>query len=96
MTRIRVDADEIVTLGHQLIALADALSAAGDGSVDRWAFGGDPSGDAFEELVGQWRLHRLRLVASLADLGEAALTAGGVYVDTESALAGRLLTGGPQ
>ncbi len=94
MTTIRVDATEVARLGDALHALAEEVAASGDGSVDRWALGPGRSGAAFEELVGHWRLQRLRLADALAQLGDGARTAGGLYADTEAVIGGRLTLGG--
>jgi uncharacterized protein YukE len=94
MTTIRVDAAEVSRLGDALHALAEELAASGDGSIDRWALGPGRSATAFEDLVGHWRLHRLRLAQALATLGDGARAAGGLYADTERAIGGRLTIGG--
>jgi hypothetical protein len=83
MTIIRVDGAEVAELG---VALADTgadLLLMGDPSAERWALGPGESGAAIEELLGGWRRQRLALGTVLSELGDAAVTAGSVYVDTE-------------
>ena len=94
MTGFRVDAEEVARLGTALSVLADDLSCAGEGSVDRWALGPGRSGAAFEELVSHWRLQRLRLAQALEALSQSAAAAGGLYADTEAVIGGRLMIGG--
>lgn len=94
MTSFRVDAEEVARLGTALSVLADDLSCAGEGSVDRWALGPGRSGAAFEELVSHWRLQRLRLAQALEALSQSAAAAGGLYADTEAVIGGRLMIGG--
>lgn len=94
MTSFRVDPDEVARLGATLRVLADDISSAGDGSIDRWALGPGRSGDAFDELVSHWRLQRLRLSQALEALAHGASAAGGFYAETESVIGGRLLLGG--
>lgn len=94
MTSFRVDADEVRAFGEALCALAEEVAASGNGSIDRWALGPGASGAAFEELISGWRLQRLRLAEALDQLGQGARIAGGLYVDTETAIGGRLIVGG--
>jgi uncharacterized protein YukE len=94
MTRIRIDAEGIAELGATLEDLADSLAHARDGRADRWALGPGDSAAAFDDLVTHWRVQRLALARSLADLGAAARTAGPVYVSAEQAIGGRFLVGG--
>jgi uncharacterized protein YukE len=93
MPSVRVDAAQVTTLGLRLLDLADELAAQGNPQIDAWAFGPGQSASAFEEVVAQWQLHRLRLCGALAGLGEGAVTAGGLYVDVEETN-GRLMIGG--
>lgn len=93
MSSIRVDPAAVTALGVRLLDLADELAQQGDPDVDAWAFGPGQSAAAFSEVVAAWQLHRLRLCSALAGLGEAALDAGGLYVDVE-ATNGRLMIGG--
>ena len=51
-------------------------------------------GSAVEELLGGWRRVRLALGGSLTELGEAAVGAGSLYLDTETGVS-RSLAGGP-
>ncbi len=93
MTTYRVDAGEVAALGEALLDLAEALARVGDPRPDLWALGPGESGTALGELLGGWRLVRLRTAEDLAALGEAAVAAGGLYVDTESAVRRRLVGG---
>jgi hypothetical protein len=93
MTQYRVDGAQVLALGASLAELAESLALAGDPEADRWALGPGESGAAVEELLGGWRLARLRLAEQLTGLGEATVTAGGLYVSTESGV-GRELAGG--
>ena len=95
MSSFRVDAEAVKQLGLDLLDLADELGAQGEGDDDAWALGHGEAAAAFVELVGRWRLERGRLCTALSDLGEAAVTAGGLYVDVES-LVGRSMVGGVQ
>jgi hypothetical protein len=95
MTTYRVDAAEVAALGESLADLAEALALMGDPEPDLWALGPGSAGAALGELVGGWQLARLRTAEQLALLGEAAVSAGGLYLDTESGVR-RSLTGGPR
>ncbi len=95
MTSYRVDAGEVAALGEGLLDLAGSLALVGDPRPDLWALGPGRAGGALGELLGGWRLARLRAAEDLTALGEAAAAAGGLYLDTESAVA-RSLAGGPR
>jgi hypothetical protein len=83
MTIIRVDGAEVAELGVALAETGADLLLMGDPSAERWALGSGESGPAVEALLGGWRRQRTSLGRSLSELGEAAVTAGSVYVDTE-------------
>ena len=93
MTTIRVDAAEVAELGVALTEAGADLLAMGDPAAERWALGPGDAGPAVEELLGGWRRARLALGRSLGELGEAAVGAGSLYVDTEAGLS-RSLSGG--
>lgn len=93
MTTYRVDAGEVAALGAALLDLAESLALVGDPEPDLWALGPGQAGTALGELLGGWRLTRLRTAEHLAAMGEAAASAGALYLDTESAV-GRSLAGG--
>ena len=84
MTIIRVDGAQVAELGVALAETGADLQLMGDPSAERWALGPGECGPAVEELLGGWRRQRLALGAALSALGEAAVTAGSVYVDTEA------------
>ena len=84
MTTIRVDAAEVAELGVALAETGADLLLLGDPSVERWALGPGAAGPAVEELLGGWRHVRLALAESLTGLGEAAVEAGSLYLDTEA------------
>lgn len=93
MTTIRVDAAEVAELG---VALADTgadLLLMGDPAAERWALGPGATGAAVEELLGGWRRVRLAVGESLTVLGDAAVDAGALYLDTEAGVS-RSLFGG--
>lgn len=94
MTTVRVDADGVLALGASLAEVAAGLAAMGDPGADRWAVGPGESGPALEELLGGWQRTRLQLAAALADLGDATVGAGGLYVDTEAGVSRSLIGGG--
>ena len=94
MTTIRVDAAEVAELGVALAETGGDLLLLGDPAAERWALGPGDAGPALEELVGGWRRARLVLGGALVDLGEAAVDAGAVYVETEAGVS-RSLLGGP-
>ncbi|HET9021625.1 MAG TPA: hypothetical protein VFN34_07045 [Ornithinibacter sp.] len=94
MPRIRVDAAEVAELGVALSETGADLLLMGDPSADRWALGPGQCGPAVEELLGGWRRVRLALGGSLTELGEAAVGAGSLYLDTETGVS-RSLVGGP-
>jgi hypothetical protein len=94
MSWIRVDAAEVAELGVALSETGADLLLMGDPSADRWALGPGECGPALEELRGGWRRVRLALGGSLLDLGEAAVGAGSLYLDTEAGVS-RGLAGGP-
>ncbi len=94
MTTYRVDAETVLEVGAALLDLAEGLATMGDPHADRWAFGPGRTGGAVEELLGGWRHGRLRLADALTGLGEAAVDAGGAYLDTEAGLSHRI-GGGP-
>jgi len=60
---------------------------------ERWALGPGAAGPAVEELLGGWRRVRLAVGESLTALGDAAVDAGALYVDTEAGVS-RSLFGG--
>jgi hypothetical protein len=93
MTWIRVDAAEVAELGVALTETGADLLLMGDPAADRWALGPGDTGPAVEELLGGWRRVRLALGASLSELGEATVAAGGLYLDTEAGISGTLLGG---
>lgn len=94
MTTYRVAPETVLATGAALVDLAQGLALMGDPSADRWALGPGAVGPAVEELLGGWRHARLGLAAEVAALGEAAASAGGLYVDTEAGVS-RSLGGGP-
>ena len=65
----------------------------GDPAAERWALGPGEAGPAVEELLGGWRHVRLALGESLTGLGDAAVDAGSLYLDTEAGVS-RSLFGG--
>ena len=93
MSTIRVDAAEIAELGVALAETGADLLLMGDPSAERWALGPGDTGPAVEELLGGWRRSRLALSAVLGDLGDAAVGAGAVYVDTETGVSRSVLGG---
>ena len=93
MTTIRVDAAEVAELGVALAETGADLLLMGDPAADRWALGPGATGPAVEELLGGWRRVRLALGESLSELGDAAVGAGSLYVDTEAGVS-RSLFGG--
>ncbi len=93
MSSYRVDAAEVAALGESLVGLAESLALMGDPEPDLWALGPGASGTALRELLGGWRLARLRAAEELTSLGEAAVAAGGLYLGTESGVR-RSLVGG--
>jgi hypothetical protein len=95
MTTIRVDAAEVAELGVALAETGADLLLMGDPATERWALGPGASGPAVEELLGGWRRVRLALGESLTGLGDAAVGAGALYVDTEAGVS-RSLFGGSQ
>ena len=95
MSTVRVDAAEVAELGVALSQTGVDLLLMGDPSAERWALGPGATGPAVEELLGGWRRARLALGAALGDLGDAAVGAGALYVDTEAGVS-RALGGGPR
>jgi hypothetical protein len=93
MTTIRVDATEVAELGVALAETGADLLLMGDPAAERWALGPGATGPAVEELLGGWRRVRLALGESLSELGDAAVGAGSLYVDTEAGVS-RSLFGG--
>lgn len=93
MTTIRVDAAEVAELGVALTETGADLLTMGDPGAERWALGPGEAGPALEELLRGWRRARLALGQSLGGLGEAAVGAGALYVDTEAGVS-RSLFGG--
>ncbi|HYN67242.1 MAG TPA: hypothetical protein VES93_10165 [Ornithinibacter sp.] len=93
MTFIRVDAADVAELGVALAETGADLLLMGDPAAERWALGPGAAGPAVEELLGGWRRVRLALGRSLAELGEAAVDAGSLYLDTEAGVS-RSLVGG--
>ena len=93
MTTIRVDATEVAELGVALAETGADLLLMGDPAAERWALGPGATGPAVEELLGGWRRVRFALGESLSELGEAAVGAGSLYVDTEAGVS-RSLFGG--
>ncbi len=94
MSTFRVDAAEVAALGESLAGLAESLALMGDPQPDLWALGPGASGTALGELLGGWRLARLRTAEHLAGLGEAAVAAGGLYLDTDAGVRRSLVGGG--
>jgi hypothetical protein len=84
MSTYRVDAAEVAALGESLVGLAEGLALMGDPEPDLWALGPGESGTVLRELLGGWRLARLRTAEHLTELGEAAVAAGGLYLDTDT------------
>jgi hypothetical protein len=93
MTLIRIDAAEVAELGVALAETGADLLLMGDPGAERWALGPGATGPAVEELLGGWRRVRLALGGSLAELGDAAVDAGSLYLDTEAGVS-RSLFGG--
>lgn len=93
MTTIRVDAAEVAELGVALAETGADLLMMGDPSAERWALGPGEAGPAVEELLGGWRQARLALGECLSGLGDAAVDAGSLYLDTEAGVS-RSLFGG--
>jgi len=93
MTTIRVDAAEVAELGVALAETGADLLLMGDPAAERWALGPGAAGPAVEQLLGGWRRVRLALGESLTSLGDAAVDAGALYVDTEAGVS-RSLFGG--
>ncbi|WP_392542436.1 hypothetical protein [Oryzobacter telluris] len=93
MTTIRVDAAAVAELGVALAETGADLGLLGDPGAERWALGPGDTGPAVEDLLGGWRRVRLALAESLTALGESAVGAGGLYLDTEAGVR-RSLGGG--
>ena len=93
MTRIRVDAAEVAELGVALAETGADLLLMGDPSAERWALGPGEVGPAVEELLGGWRHARLALGESLTGLGDAAVEAGSLYLETEAGVSSSLFGG---
>lgn len=93
MARIEVDAAQVAELGVALAETGAHLEVIGEVSADRWALGPGGAGPALEELLGGWRRARLVLARSLVGLGEAAVSAGGLYLETDDAVE-RTMAGG--
>jgi len=93
MTTIRVDAAEVAELGVALAETGADLLLMGDPAAERWALGPGAAGPAVEELLGGWRRVRLAVGESLTALGDAAVDAEALYVDTEAGVS-RSLFGG--
>jgi hypothetical protein len=93
MTRYRVDAAEVAALGEGLLDLAEALALTGDPEPDLWALGPGGSGPALGDVLGGWRLERLRAAEELTGLGESAAAAGGLYLAADSEVRRRLAGG---
>jgi hypothetical protein len=93
MTTIRVNAAEVAELGVALAETGADLLDMDNPAAERWALGPGEAGPAVEELLGGWRHVRLALAASLTGLGDAAVDAGSLYLDTEAGVS-RSLFGG--
>jgi hypothetical protein len=93
MTTIRVDAAEVAELGVALAETGADLLLMGDPSAERWALGPGATGPAVEELLGGWRRVRLALGGSLTELGQCAVEAGSLYLDTEAGVSRSLIGG---
>jgi len=93
MTMMRVNAAEVAELGVALAETGLDLLRMGDPSAERWALGPGEAGPAAEELLGGWRHARLALGECLTGLGDAAVGAGSLYLDTEAGVS-RSLFGG--
>jgi len=93
MTTIRVDAAEVAELGVALAETGADLLLMGDPATERWALGPGAAGPAVEELLGGWRRVRLALGQSLTELGDAAVDAGSLYLDTEAGVSRSMLGG---
>ena len=79
-----MDSAEVAELGVALAETGADLLLMGDPASERWALGPGVCGPAVEELLGGWRRARLALAGALVELGDGALEAGSVYVDTEA------------
>ena len=93
MTRIRVDAADVAELGVALAETGADLLLMGDPTAERWSLGPGAVGPAVEELLGGWRHVRLALGESLTGLGDTAVEAGALYLDTEAGVSRSLLGG---
>lgn len=93
MSTIRVDAAEVAELGVALAETGGDLLVMGDPSTERWALGPGATGPAVEELLGGWRRARVALAGALVELGDGAVEAGSVYVDTEAGVSRSLRRG---
>ena len=65
----------------------------GGPSAERWALGPGAVGPAVEELIGGWRHVRLALGEALTGLGDTAVEAGALYLDTEAGVSHSLFGG---
>lgn len=90
MTALRVDPEVVTDLGISLLVMAEEVSHGDDAGLVRHLLGGPASGAALDDLLGNWRRERLLLARSLYDLGDAAVAAGGVYVETEVSITATL------
>lgn len=91
MTRIEVDAGGIAALGERIADVADYLQVRADYTRDavaeRYGFHTPEAVGAFDGVLGDYELDRVRLCEALRGLSLLAGQAGGCYLDTE-----RLLT----
>ena len=94
MTIIRVDGAQVAELGVSLTEVGADFLLMHDPSLERMVLGPGECGPAVEELLGGWRRQRIALGRALGSLGEAAVSAGTVYVDTEAGV--KSLFGGAQ
>lgn len=81
---MRVDPEEIVSLGRSLLLLTEELACEQDVGAERFALGPGSTAGALDELLTGWRLERLRLAEALYALGDAAGCAGMGYAEVEA------------
>ena len=84
MTVIRGGGGQVAELGVAVTEVGAGLPLLQDPSLERMVLGPGECGPAVEELLGGWRRQRIALGRALGSLGEAAVSAGTVYVDTEA------------
>ncbi|MGH3693491.1 MAG: hypothetical protein ACRDRX_05755 [Pseudonocardiaceae bacterium] len=87
---LKVDVGLIRSTGEGLGRIKDALQHADAGNPGHQVLGSDKLSDAMGDFVGNWKIHRRKLVEAVEAHQQMALASAEAYTHTDTELAKEL------